>query len=311
MMRTKEEITQTIKEQFVNVRERGRVLAQALKARADIAATRRRLRSTFADLGEAIYARLDAGESVDLEGMGDYKLRIEGLKAELRQREESLKEIMEGIASDGREVRGVDLAFIMNVLQRADGAEHIDLTAAEGHFEIAQIGPSLFDLGSGWPLRFGGNIADVDHKDLVAEVADDPGQVVAGHLRLALAEGQAMGRRVGFGHEVAEGLLIPDQAIGHVEGVGGDLHASVRGDLSQLAVDSDQPVPGGLALVGVLRGGIGAEIEVHVGHAGGAQKTGARSTGSRLYCDFGTAYGQKWCSHGDSNSGYRVENPGS
>ena len=42
MMRTKEEITQTIKEQFVNVRERGRVLAQALKARADIAATRRR-----------------------------------------------------------------------------------------------------------------------------------------------------------------------------------------------------------------------------------------------------------------------------
>ena len=56
MMRTKEEITQTIKEQFVNVRERGRVLAQALKARADIAATRRRMRSTFADLGEAVYA---------------------------------------------------------------------------------------------------------------------------------------------------------------------------------------------------------------------------------------------------------------
>ena len=84
MMRTKEEITQTIKEQFVNVRERGRVLAQALKARADIAATRRRMRSTFADLGEAVYARLDAGESVDLEGIGDYKLRIEGLKAVAR-----------------------------------------------------------------------------------------------------------------------------------------------------------------------------------------------------------------------------------
>ena len=96
MMRTKEEITQTIKEQFVNVRERGRVLAQALKARADIAATRRRLRSTFADLGEAIYARLDAGESVDLEGIGDYKLRIEGLKAELRRREEDLKRTMGG-----------------------------------------------------------------------------------------------------------------------------------------------------------------------------------------------------------------------
>ena len=106
MMRTKEEITQTIKEQFVNVRERGRVLAQALKARADIAAIRRRMRSTFADLGGAVYARLDAGESVDLEGIGDYKLRIEGLKAELRQREDSLKQIMEG----GREEDGVEVA---------------------------------------------------------------------------------------------------------------------------------------------------------------------------------------------------------
>ena len=97
MMRTKEEITQTIKEQFVNVRERGRMLAQGLKGRADIAATRRRLRSTFADLGEAVYARLDAGETVNLVGdLGDFKLRIEGLKAELRQREGALKEIMAG-----------------------------------------------------------------------------------------------------------------------------------------------------------------------------------------------------------------------
>ena len=105
MMRTKEEITQTIKEQFVNVRERGRVLAQALKVRADIAAIRRRLRSTFADLGEAIYMQLDAGEPINLERLGDYKLRIEGLKAELRQREESLKGIMEGSKEeDGKEV---------------------------------------------------------------------------------------------------------------------------------------------------------------------------------------------------------------
>ena len=97
MMRTKEEITKTIRTQFVNVRERGRILAQALKARADIAATRRRLRSTFADLGEAVYAKLDAGEAVDLaDNLSDFKLRIEGLKAELRQREEALKVIMEG-----------------------------------------------------------------------------------------------------------------------------------------------------------------------------------------------------------------------
>ena len=95
MMRTKEEITETIRTQFVNVRERGRILAKALKARADIAATRRRLRSTYADLGEAFYANLNAGEAMDLaEGLDDFKLRIEGLKAELRQREEALKEII-------------------------------------------------------------------------------------------------------------------------------------------------------------------------------------------------------------------------
>tara|TARA_B100000530_G_C15665817_1_gene372225 strand:- start:127 stop:453 length:327 start_codon:yes stop_codon:yes gene_type:complete len=95
MMRTKEEITETIRTQFVNVRERGRILAQALKARADIAATRRRLRSTYADLGESVYANLNAGEAMDAtEGLDDFKLRIEGLKAELRQREEALKEII-------------------------------------------------------------------------------------------------------------------------------------------------------------------------------------------------------------------------
>ena len=49
--------------------------------------------------------QLDAGEPVNLEGLGDYKLRIEGLKAELRQREESLKGIMEGSKEeDGKEV---------------------------------------------------------------------------------------------------------------------------------------------------------------------------------------------------------------
>ena len=93
-MRSKEEITETIKTQFTNMRERGKVLAQALKARADIAATRRRLRSTFADLGEAVYARIDSGEFAQDGSLDDFKLRIEGLKAELRQREEALKRIV-------------------------------------------------------------------------------------------------------------------------------------------------------------------------------------------------------------------------
>jgi hypothetical protein len=99
-MRSKEEITDTIKAQFSNIRERGKVLAQALKARADIAATRRRLRSTFADLGEAVYARIDRGEWAQDGSLDDFKLRIEGLKAELRQREEALKQIVAGDEPD-------------------------------------------------------------------------------------------------------------------------------------------------------------------------------------------------------------------
>lgn len=95
-MRSKEEITDILKAQFANVRERGKVLAQALKARADIAATRRRLRSTFADLGEAVYGRIDSGEFAQDGSLDDFKLRIEGLKAELRQREDALKTIVEG-----------------------------------------------------------------------------------------------------------------------------------------------------------------------------------------------------------------------
>jgi exonuclease VII small subunit len=95
-MPSKEEISNAIKVQFANVRERGKILAQALKARADIAATRRRLRLTFADLGEAIYTRLESGELELDSATTDFKLRIEGLKAELRQREGALKSIVEG-----------------------------------------------------------------------------------------------------------------------------------------------------------------------------------------------------------------------
>ena len=107
MMRTKEEITETIKTQFANIRERGRVLAKALKVRTDIAATRRRLRATFADLGVAVYEKLDAETTVDLaQGLEDFKLRIEGLKAELRQHEETLKDIMEGDVEEDEDEAG-------------------------------------------------------------------------------------------------------------------------------------------------------------------------------------------------------------
>ena len=98
-MTSKEEITEAIRAQFASVKERGRVLAQALKARADIAATRRRLRGAFADLGEEVYGRMAADEqgpwSEDVE-LTDHQMRIEGVKAELRQRERALQSIMAG-----------------------------------------------------------------------------------------------------------------------------------------------------------------------------------------------------------------------
>ncbi len=98
-MRSKEKIIDAIKTQCANVRARGQIAVQALKVRAEIAATRSRLRSAFADLGESVYAKLSAGEAVDFAGdLGDFKLRIEGLKAEIRQREKALRKIVEGNA---------------------------------------------------------------------------------------------------------------------------------------------------------------------------------------------------------------------
>ena len=97
-MATKKEIAEGIKVQFTNVKKRGRILGQALKARAEIAATHRRLRSAFADLGEEIYGRMATGQakilSADAE-LATYKTRIEGGKAELGQREKALTEILE------------------------------------------------------------------------------------------------------------------------------------------------------------------------------------------------------------------------
>lgn len=95
IMASKEEITETIKAQFANVKDRGKMLAQALKARADIAATRRRLRTAFADLGEETYGRMTAGSWEEDDELSTYKIRIEGVKAELKQQEKALKNIVE------------------------------------------------------------------------------------------------------------------------------------------------------------------------------------------------------------------------
>ena len=95
-MATKKQIADMIRERFADMADRGRVMGQALKVRADMAVARRRMRSTFAELGEAIYARMVAGEGGDLQEdrWTSFQERVDGLKAELRTQEARLHEIM-------------------------------------------------------------------------------------------------------------------------------------------------------------------------------------------------------------------------
>ena len=103
-MPTKQQITDTLKERFAEVAGRGKLFGQALKVRADMAAIRRRLRTTYAELGEEVYRRLHDG-GLD----GDHQLltmkeRIDGLKADIRQREAELNDIVyAGVRSPGDE----------------------------------------------------------------------------------------------------------------------------------------------------------------------------------------------------------------
>jgi len=95
-MSTKKPIADLLRERLCDVAERGRVLGQALKVRADMAATRRRLRLTFAELGEEAYARLADGRLQEDTRLAALRQRLDGLKAEVRRREEELRDIMKG-----------------------------------------------------------------------------------------------------------------------------------------------------------------------------------------------------------------------
>jgi hypothetical protein len=108
-MPTKRQLADTLKERFAGVAERGRVVAQALKMRADIALTRRRLRSTLADLGESIFARMESGSAPELESdpmLSSFHERIAGLKAELKFQETELQQIVQDKKGVGRQGGG-------------------------------------------------------------------------------------------------------------------------------------------------------------------------------------------------------------
>ena len=95
-MPTKKPIADILRDRLADVAERGRVLGQALKVRADMAATRRRLRLSYAELGEEAYARLADGRLPEDGRFAALRQRIDGLKAEVRLREEELRGIMQG-----------------------------------------------------------------------------------------------------------------------------------------------------------------------------------------------------------------------
>ncbi len=96
---TTEEIKEQIRVRFASVRERARVLAQALKVRAEIMAAKRRLRGACAELGEEVYGRLAAQSAGALQedpAIQEFRLRIEGIRAEIRQLERALAAVLAG-----------------------------------------------------------------------------------------------------------------------------------------------------------------------------------------------------------------------
>lgn len=98
----KTQIAETLKERLVDVAERGRVIGQALKVRADLAATRRRLRATYAELGEEVYGRIVSGELDAADSLAILRQRIDAFKEEVRERELELRQIMRsGLKADG------------------------------------------------------------------------------------------------------------------------------------------------------------------------------------------------------------------
>ena len=105
-MVTKREVAEAVKARFASAAERTRVLARAMTVRLDILAIRRRMRATFAELGEEVYGQMKAGHLNENAKLKSFRVRLDGLKAELDDREEALKKILEGNARAGRTGEG-------------------------------------------------------------------------------------------------------------------------------------------------------------------------------------------------------------
>ena len=91
-MPAKKRLADGVRGALAGVAERGRVLRRVVRARAEVAAARRRLRAAFRELGEETYGRLREGQLEGDHGLLVLKERIDTLAGEVRLREEELRE---------------------------------------------------------------------------------------------------------------------------------------------------------------------------------------------------------------------------
>jgi hypothetical protein len=111
-MATRNNLADIFKKRLAGVAERSRVLGRALKVRANMAATRRRLRTTFATMGEELYTRMRADQIdtlADDSQLATLAERADELKAELKELEEELRTLMQtGVKIEPDDLDDVD-----------------------------------------------------------------------------------------------------------------------------------------------------------------------------------------------------------
>ena len=90
----KKQLAEGLRDRLAGVAEGGRVIGRILRARADVAASRRRLRASLRELGEEVYGRLAEGALEGDHRLLVFKERIDGLHDEVGRREEELRAAM-------------------------------------------------------------------------------------------------------------------------------------------------------------------------------------------------------------------------
>jgi hypothetical protein len=97
-MASRQEITDSLRAGLNTVRARGQHVARVLRARTDVAVTRRRLHKAQAELGLVAFTALEAGQglSPDDASVEPLLIRLRGLNVELSQAELALQQLLDG-----------------------------------------------------------------------------------------------------------------------------------------------------------------------------------------------------------------------